>query len=152
MAGRISMSSIITRSGSSFMQTYSEKPLPCRLFFALITLRRRTAAGVISVLASLMSRGEKSSLKSEACRGKLMMWRVHFNIKGTHVLETCCSCKGGDLGEGRAAAAQSDQIFEGGKNHKICVWRTVGDVGEKLGFFACLQFPNQCMTEPWGRD
>lgn len=43
-AGRISMSSIITRSGSSFMQTYSEKPLLCRLFSTLVTFRTRTAA------------------------------------------------------------------------------------------------------------
>lgn len=43
-SGCISMSSIITRSGSSFTQTYSEKPLPCRLFFTLITVRSRTAA------------------------------------------------------------------------------------------------------------
>lgn len=41
---------------------------------------------------------------------------VHFNIKGTHVLETCCRCKGGDLGRGGGAAAQSDQIFEEGMN------------------------------------
>lgn len=43
-AGRISMSSIITRSGSSFMPTYSEKSLLCRLFSTLVTLRTRTAA------------------------------------------------------------------------------------------------------------
>lgn len=136
-AGRISMSSIITLSGSSFMQTYSEisfLPAPI-LYIGHVQNEGRRA--VISQCASLMSGGEKSF------RMWGMPWQandvgVHFNIKGTHVLETCRRCEGGDLGRGggaAAAAAQSHQIFEGGMDIRSVDAVCENDVGEEHAGF-----------------
>lgn len=60
---------------------------------------------------------------------------VHFNIKGTHVLETCCHCESGDLGRGGGAAAQYDQIFEGGMNIRSVDAECENDVGEEQAGF-----------------